>query len=150
SCVYGATNSVFGSTIRPRSRQTTLRPAFASSMDMIEPTTPLPTTTASTGFILIAATLFAPHFFQHDVFGEALCVGLRLFRLDVQYAHRLRLVELSTVQEIPVVAGGHARKAQQLPADLPAVAAVHRVGEIAFFGVAPQEIEKLLRRHRRQ
>jgi hypothetical protein len=37
----------------PRSRHTTLNPALASSIDMIEPTTPLPTTTTSTDFSFV-------------------------------------------------------------------------------------------------
>src|SRR5262249_37994157 len=82
--------------------------------------------------------------------GEAQRIGLRLLRLYVQYAHRLCAVRLGIVEMILVGRGRNAGEADELPADLAAIAAVHRIGEIALLGVGPEEIEKELRRDRRQ
>src|SRR5687767_10517653 len=121
SFTYGMTKSVCGSIIRPRSRQSTFKPAFASSIDMIEPTTPLPTTTASTGVILIVATLFPPNLFQHDVLREALRIGLGLPRLDVENAHRLGVIQVGIVEVRVVGAGRDTGKSQKLPPHLASV-----------------------------
>src|SRR5688572_28376865 len=128
--------------MRPRSRQSTLSPAFASSIDMIEPTTPLPTTTASTGFIFVVVTLLSPFLLQHDVLRESLRIGLSLVHLDVENAHRLGAVRLGIVEVILVGARGHPGKTHELPSHLAAISAVERVGEKAFLGVAPEKIEK--------
>src|SRR5215213_7559295 len=109
------TKSVCGSIIRPRSRQSTLSPAFASSIDMIEPTTPLPTMTASTGLSLVAATLFPPALFQHDVLCEALRIDFRTPELDIENAHRLHAIGRRIVEMRVVGARRYAGKSQQLP-----------------------------------
>ena len=67
-------------------------------------------------------------------------------RLDVENAHRLGAVRLGIVEVVLVGAGGHAGKSDQLPADLVAVAAVHRIGKVAFLGIAPEQVEEELRR----
>src|SRR5688572_3063023 len=136
--------------MRPRSRQSTFSPAFASSIDMIEPTTPLPTTTASTGFILVVVMLFPSVRLDHDVLREARWIGLRLPELDVEDAHGLGAIELGLVEVVLVIARRHAGETDQFPAHLVAVAAVDRIGEETFLSVAPKEIEEHLRGHRRQ
>src|SRR5690349_6659763 len=119
-------------------------------MDMIEPTRPLPTTTASTGFNFVAATLFPPVLLDHDVLREALCIDLRQPELNIENAHRLGAIELGIVEVLAVGAGGQSGKSQQLPAGLAAVSPVHRIGKIAFFRIAPEQIEEELRGERRQ
>src|SRR5689334_1196612 len=114
-------------------------------MDMIEPTSPLPTTTTSTGFNFVAATLFPLALLDHDVLCEALRVDLRVSELDVENAHRLGAIQLGFIDVLPVGAGGQAGKSQEFPARLAAVAAVHRVGKITLFGIAPEQVEEKLR-----
>src|SRR5687768_1187698 len=107
--------------MRPRSRQSTFNPVFASSIDMIEPTTPLPTTTASTGFIFVVVMLFPPVRLHHGVLREALGVGLRVPELDIENAHRLGAIGRGTVEMVLVTAGGYAWKTDQLPPHLAAI-----------------------------
>src|SRR5258706_8113088 len=109
---------------------------------MIEPTTPLPTMTTSTGFIFVAVTLFPPFPFQHDVLHEAFCVDLCLAELDVEDADRRGVIRFGIVEVFAVRAGGHAGKSQQRPSALAAVAAIHRIGKETFLSVAPEQIEK--------
>src|SRR5689334_9633948 len=119
-------------------------------MDMIEPTSPLPTTTTSTGFNFVAATLFPLALLDHDVFCEALRIDLRVSELDVENAHRLGAIQLGIGDVIPISARGQAGKSQKLPAHLASIAAVHRVGKVTLFGIAPEQVEKELRGKGRQ
>src|SRR5215469_8806360 len=131
----------------PRSRHTTLIPALASSMDMIEPTTPLPTTTTSTGFnfvVDISALPVAVALYD-DVLWKAFRVDRHPTGLDVEHADGFGVVRLTAGDQLAVFAGGHAGKSEQLPAHFVAVAAVERIGEIPLFGVAPQQIEEEFR-----
>src|SRR5262245_18286457 len=113
-------------------------------MDMIEPTTPLPTTTASTRFIFVVVTLLSSLLLQHDVPGKALRIDLRRLYLAVEYAHGLRTIRFGIVEVVLVLAGRHAGKSDELPSYLAAVAAIQGVGEKTLLGVAPEQIEKKL------
>src|SRR5512139_3317509 len=104
------TKSFCGSLMRPRSRQSTFKPAAASSMLMMEPTTPLPTTTASTGFILVVVTLFAPALFiQFHVSRKALRVQFDLQLLHVDDADGLCAIGRRIAEMVAVLAGRYSR-----------------------------------------
>src|SRR3954454_18994374 len=136
----------------PRSRQTTLNPALASSIDMIEPTTPLPTTTTLTDFNFVADISAFPVTvaLNDDMLRKAFRIDRHLTGLDVEHADGFGEVRLMAGDQVAVFAGGHAGEAEQLPTHFVAVAAVQRIGEVPFFGVAPQQIEEEFRRQRRQ
>src|SRR5215472_11066972 len=152
SYTLGLLKSVLISNCLPRSRHTTLSPALASSIDMIDPTTPLPTTTTSTGFIFIADISAFPAAVARgdDVLWKAFRIDRHLAGLDVEHAYGFGVVRLMAGDQLAVFAGGHAGEPEQLPTHFVAVAAVERIGEIALFGVAPQHIEEEFRRQRRQ
>src|SRR3954454_3149834 len=95
----------------PRSRHTTLNPALASSMDMIEPTTPLPTTTTSTDFnfvVDILAFLVAVAL-DDDVLRKAFRVDRDFTGLDVEHADRFGVVRLAARGQLAGRAGRDAR-----------------------------------------
>ena len=54
-------------------------------MEIIEPTTPLPITTTSTGLSFVAML----GLLDYCVFWEALCIDLRLSLLNIENTHRL-------------------------------------------------------------
>src|SRR5579872_4460936 len=139
SYTLGFAKSVLISNCLPRSRHTTFIPALASSIDMIEPTTPLPTTTTSTGFSFVADISAFPVAIGlgHDVLWKAFRIDRHLAGLDVENADGLGVIRLTAGEQLSVLAAGHAREAEQLPTHLVAVAAVERVGEEPLFGVAP-------------
>src|SRR5271163_1107144 len=131
----------------PRSRHTTLSPALASSMDMIEPTTPLPTTTTSTDFnfvVDISAFLVAVAL-DDDVLRKAFRIDRHPAGLDVKHADGFGVVRLAAGEQFAVLAAGHAGETEQLPTHLVAVAAVQRIGEVSLFGIPPQQIEEEFR-----
>ena len=116
-------------------------------MDMIEPTTPLPTTTTSTDFnfvVDILAFLVAVAL-DDDVLRKAFRIERHLTGLDVEHADGFGVVRLSAGDKVAVFAGGHAGESEQLPTHFVAVAAIQRIGEVPLFGVAPQQIEEELR-----
>src|SRR3954468_20340452 len=110
----------------PRSRHTTLSPALASSIDMIEPTTPLPTTTTSTAFIFVAdiSTFPAAVALDNDVLRKAFRIDRHLAGLDVEHADGFGVVRLMARDQLAVFAGGHTGESEQLPTHFVAVAAV--------------------------
>src|ERR1700752_2588165 len=110
SYTLGLLKSVSISNCLPRSRHTTLNPALASSIDMIEPTTPLPTTTTSTGFNLVADISASPIavVFDDDVLGKAFGVERHFAGLDVEDADGLGAVNLVAADQFAVLAAGHA------------------------------------------
>src|SRR5579864_5473855 len=116
-------------------------------MDMIEPTTPLPTTTTSTDFnfvVDISAFLVAVAR-DDDVLWKAFRIDRNLTGLQVEHADRFGVVWFTAGEQFAVSAAGHSRKSEQLPTDFVAVAAVQRIGEVPLFGVAPQQIEEEFR-----
>jgi hypothetical protein len=90
----------------PRSRHTTLNPALASSIDMIEPTTPLPTTTTSTDFNFLADMSGVPAALDNDVFRKAFRVDRHLAGLDVEHADGFGVVRFTAGNQLAVLAGG--------------------------------------------
>src|SRR5579859_3528573 len=146
SYTLGLWKSVFTSKDLPRSRHTTLNPALASSIDMMDPTTPLPTTTTSTGFIFVFGISVLPVALDDHVFRKALRIDRHFAGLDVEHADGFRVVRLAAGDQPAVFAGGQPGESKQLPTHFVAVAAVKRIGEIPLLGVAPQQIEEELRR----
>src|SRR5436853_5235589 len=130
---------------RPRSRPTTCNPASASSLARMVPLKPTPTTTASTGFSLVAMSVLSHE--QHVLRVTVLVERAFAFQ-DVDDRYRQRVVRHAMLLDVLRVDGGHAGKADQLPADLVAVAAVYGVGEEAFDGVVEEQVEEETRRHR--
>src|SRR5689334_3878853 len=130
---------------RPRSRPTTCNPASASSLARMVPVRPTPTTTASTGFSLVAMSIL-PH--EQHVLGMAVLVERRLALEDVDDRDRQRVVRHAVLLDVLRIDRGDAGKADQLPADLVAVAAIDRVGEETFDRVVEQQVEEEARRHR--
>src|SRR5215470_11760026 len=126
SYTLGFAKSVLISNCLPRSRHTTLSPALASSIDMIDPTTPLPTTTTSTGFIFIADISAFPAAVARgdDVPRKAFRIERHLAGLDVENADGVGVVRLMAGEQFPVLAAGHSGKAEQFPTHFVAVAAV--------------------------
>src|ERR1700722_13254230 len=112
---------------------------------MIEPTTPLPTTTTSTDFSFVADMSAFLAALDDDVFRKAFRVDRHFSGLNVEHADRFGVVRLTAGDQISVIAGGQSRKPEQFPAHFVAVAAVQRIGEIPFLGVAPQQIEEEFR-----
>src|SRR5580658_9477344 len=113
-------------------------------MDMIEPTTPLPTTTTSTDFNFVADISAFPVAVvrDDDVLRKAFRVDGNFTGLDVEHADGFGVVRLTASDQFSVLAAGHAGESEQLPAHFVAVAAVQRIGEIPLFGIAPQHIEE--------
>src|SRR5207302_8563852 len=130
---------------RPRSSPTTCRPASASSLARMEPLKPTPTTTASTGFSFVAMSVLSHE--QH-MLRMTMLVERGLALEDVGDRHRQRVVRHAVLFNEMRVHRGDARKADELPADLAAVAAVDRIGEEALDGVLEQHVEEEARRHR--
>src|SRR5215469_16034670 len=126
SYTSGLLESVAISNCLPRSRHTTLSPALASSIDMIEPTTPLPTTTTSTGFIFIADISAFPAAVARgdDVLRKAFRIDRHPTGLDVEHADGFGVIRLTAGDQFPVLTAGHAGDAEQLPTHFVAVAAV--------------------------
>src|SRR5215471_12435840 len=124
-----------------------VRVSLASSIDMIEPTTPLPTTTTSTGFNFVVDISAFPvaAALGKDVLRKAFRIDRHLTGLDVEHADGCGVVRLSAGDQAAVFAGGHAGESEQLPTHFVAVATIERIGEIPLFGVAPQQIEKEFR-----
>src|SRR3954451_14220215 len=101
-------------------------PALASSMDMIEPTTPLPTTTTSTNFNFVADISAFPVAIAlyNDVLREAFRIDRHLTGLDVEHADGFGVVRLAAGNQFAILAAGHSGEAEQFPTHLLAVAAV--------------------------
>src|SRR3954447_18401420 len=110
----------------PRSRHTTLNPALASSIDMIEPTTPLPTTTTSTDFNFVADISAFPVAvaLDDDVLWKAFRIDRHLTGLDVEHADGFGVVRLTAGDQFPVLAARHSGESEQLPPHFVAVAPV--------------------------
>src|SRR6476646_8884331 len=124
---------------RPRSRPTTCNPASESSLARMVPVRPTPTTTASTGFSLVAMSVL-PH--EQHVLRMAVLVERRLALEDVDDRDRQRVVRHAMLLDMLRIDGRDARKADQLPADLVPVAAVDRVGEKALDRIVEQQVEE--------
>src|SRR5258708_33997928 len=100
----------------PRSRRTTLTPALASSMDMIEPTTPLPTTTTSTDFnFVVDISAFPAAALDDDVLRKAFRIDRHVTGLDVEHADGFGVVWLSAGEQLSVLAAGHPGESEQFP-----------------------------------
>src|SRR4051812_41656374 len=97
---------------------------------MIEPTTPLPTTTTSTDFSFVFDISILPVAFNNHVFRKAFRVEPRLTGLHVEHADGFGVIRLATGDQMPVFAAGQSWEPQQLPAHFVAVSAVQRIGEI--------------------
>src|SRR5580658_9167155 len=116
-------------------------------MDMIEPTTPLPTTTTSTDFNFVAdiSAFLVAVALDHDVLRKAFRVDRHLAGLDVEHADGFGVVRLAAGDQFSVLAARHSGESEQLPTHFVAVAAVQRIGKVPLFGVAPQHIEEEFR-----
>src|SRR5438874_10228463 len=114
---------------RPRSSPTTCRPASASSLARMEPLKPTPTTTASTGFSFVAMSVLS---YEQHMLRVAVLVERSFALEDVGDRHWQRVVRHAVLFNEMRVRRGDARKADELPADLAAIAAVDRIGEEAF------------------
>src|SRR5215472_5947559 len=115
-------NSSAGLRSAPRSSPTTLRPALVSSRERIAPVKPMLTTTASVSFnrFAIAAS-------------------------STEVCDRLRVRDIALATEgidLVGIGGGQAGEAEQLPADLVAIAAIDRIGEEAGHGDPVQLAEE--------
>src|ERR1700685_3842509 len=106
SYTLGLLKSVLTSKDLPRSRHRTLNPALASSINMIEPTTPLPTTTTSTDFNFVADISFFPVALDNDVLWKAFRIDRYLTGLDVEHADGFGVVRLTADEQLAVFAGG--------------------------------------------
>src|SRR6202171_3434647 len=135
SYTLGILKSVFTSKDLPRSRHTTLNPALASSIDMIEPTTPLPTTTTSTDFNFVFDISVLPVALDNHVFRKAFRIDRHLTGLDVEHADGFGVVWLAAGDQVAVFAGGQSRESEQLPTHFGAVAAVQWIREVPLVGV---------------
>src|SRR5712691_9244212 len=129
----------------PRSRPTTLSPESASSLARMVPVSPTPTVTTSTGFSLVAMALALRLVVEHHVYRVAVLIDLCDSLVDVGDGDRLRAVGDVVLVDEAGVYSGDAGEADQLPARLVAVAAVHGVGKEAFDGVVQEQIEEELR-----
>src|ERR1041384_1041563 len=129
---------------RPRSRPTTCRPASASSFARMVPLRPTPTTTASTGFSLVGMSVLSHE--QH-MLGMAMLVERALALQDVLDRHGQRVVRHAVLLDMGRIRGGNAGEADELPANLLAVAAVDRIRKEAFDGVVEHHVEEEARRH---
>src|SRR5215208_606754 len=111
-------------------------------MDMIEPTTPLPTTTTSTDFNFVADISAFPVAvaLDDDVLREAFRIDRHLAGLDVEHTDGFGVVRVAARDKFSVLAAGHSGESEQLPTHFVAIAAVKRIGEEPLFGVAPQHI----------
>src|SRR6202451_2960088 len=96
SYTLGLLKSVLTSKDLPRSRHTTLNPALASSIDMIEPTTPLPTTTTSTDFSFVFDISVLPVALDDHVLRKAFRVERYLTGLDIEHTDRFGVIRLAT------------------------------------------------------
>src|SRR5450631_3714611 len=113
SYTLGILKSVFTSKDAPRSRHTTLNPALASSIDMIEPTTPLPTTTTSTDFSFVFDICVLPTAPDNHVLRKAFRVDRHATGLDVEHADRFGMVRLTARDQPAVFATGQSWKSEQ-------------------------------------
>src|SRR3954469_8570534 len=104
----------------PRSRASTCRPASVSSFAIMLAVQPKPTSTTSTAARRVAMST-RPH--------GAVAPG---------DAHERHVVLLAVLIHLGDVVVARARKADELPADEIAVAAIHRIGEETFHGVVDQ------------
>src|SRR5215218_859281 len=113
-------------------------------MDIIEPTTPLPTTTTSTDFSFVAdiSALPAAVALDDDVLRKAFRIDRHLTGLNVEHADGFGVVRLTAGDQFPVLAAGQSGEPEQLPTHFVAVAPVQRIGEVPLFGIAPQQIEE--------
>src|SRR6202166_1672356 len=145
SYTLGLLKSVFTSKDLPRSRHTTLNPALASSIDMIEPTTPLPTTTTSTDFSFVFDISVRPVALDDHMLRKAFRVDRHAAGLNVEHADGFGVVRLTAGDQVAVFATGQSGESEQFPTHFVAVAAVQRIGEIPFVGVAPQQVEEEFR-----
>src|SRR6185437_7001869 len=102
---------------------------------MMEPTTPLPTTTASTGFNFVFDILFFPAVLGWDMLRKALRIDRHPAGLDVEHADGFGVVWLTAGDQVAVFAGGQSGESKQLPPNFVAVAAIQRIGEVAFLGI---------------
>src|ERR1041385_1927813 len=109
--MYGTAKSLPGLGRLPRSSATTFNPASVNSLERMPPVQPRPTTTTSTSFSFVAMPPSSAQVRDAEDVGGVFFAAILL---DVIAVHR-----------------DGARKADQLPARLVAVAAVDRVGEHA-------------------
>src|SRR3984957_13708207 len=112
SYTLGLEKSVVTSTDLPRSRHTTFNPALASSIDMIEPTTPLPTTTTSTDFSFVFDISVLPVAFDDHVLRKAFRVDRHATGLDVKNADGFGMVRLAAGDQPAIFAAGQSREPQ--------------------------------------
>src|SRR5438067_1707400 len=125
--MFGTAKSFSVERIAPRSSATTFSPASASSLLKIPPVQPSPTTTTSTSFSFVTMTRPRPCRKRVPTLpGHALA--------HVRDAERIVGGEFLTPVFLHILAMhcDRARKADQLPARLVAVAAVDRGGKQAF------------------
>src|SRR3954451_10173884 len=101
----------------PRSRHTTLNPALASSMDMIEPTTPLPTTTTSTDFNFVVDISAFPVAvaLDDDVLWKTFRIDRHLTGQNVEHADGFGVIRLTAGEQFSVLTAGHSGESEQLP-----------------------------------
>jgi dipeptidyl aminopeptidase/acylaminoacyl peptidase len=81
---------------------------------MIEPTTPLPTTTTSTDFSFVFDISVLPVAPDNHVFGKAFRVDRHLTGLDVEHADGFGVVRLAAGDQVAVFPGGQSRESEQL------------------------------------
>src|SRR5437660_8773053 len=130
---------------RPRSSPTTCSPDSASSFARMEPLSPTPTTTTSADFSLVAMSVLSH---EEHMLRMAMLVERGLALEDVGDRHGQRVVRHAVLLHQVCVHRRDAGEADQLPADLAAVAAVDRIGEVALDGVVEEHVEEEARRHR--
>src|SRR3984885_6588399 len=85
-------------------------------MDMIEPTTPLPTTTTSTDFNFVAdiSAFLVAVALDDDVLRKAFRIDRHLTGLDVEHADGFGVVWLAAGDQFSVLAAGHSGEAEHL------------------------------------
>ena len=76
---------------------------------------------------------------------KAFRIDWHLTGLDVEHADGFGVVRLTAGDQVAVFATGQSGESEQFPTHFVAVAAVQRIGEIPFVGVAPQQVEEEFR-----
>src|SRR6185312_1622412 len=112
---------------------------------MIEPTTPLPTTTTSTDFSFGFDISVLPVASDNHVFRKAFRVDRHLACLDIEHADGFGVVRLAAGDQSAVFTGWQSWESEQLPTHFVAVATVQRIREVPLVGVAPQQIKEEFR-----
>src|ERR1700722_123932 len=135
SYTLGLEKSVCTSKDVPRSRHTTLNPALASSIDMIEPTTPLPTTTTSTDFNFVFDISILPVAFDNHVFRKAFRVDRHLTGLDVEHADGFGVIWFVSGDKLSIFATGQLLIPAQLPPPFVPAPGIQGIREVPLLGV---------------